>query len=140
SVNGTNAAKNTVATFSKAGAYTFTVTIADSSNLTITSSVNVTVNQTLTSITVTPANASVPAGGTQQYSATGNDQFGNPLASQPAWTWSVTGAGNSISPSGLLTAGSTTGSFTVAAKNASITGSTGVTITAATASVVARLI
>ena len=47
SVNGTNAAKQTMATFSKAGTYGFTVTIADAGGLTTTSSVNVVVNQTL---------------------------------------------------------------------------------------------
>ena len=39
SVNGTNAAKNTTATFSQAGAYSFTVTITDAGGLTATSSV-----------------------------------------------------------------------------------------------------
>ena len=48
SVNGVNAAQNTTATFSKAGNYTFQVTITDSLNLTTTSSVSVTVSQVLT--------------------------------------------------------------------------------------------
>ena len=52
--NGTNAAKNTTATFYQAGSYTLLVTIADPGNLTATSSVTVTVNQTLTTITVAP--------------------------------------------------------------------------------------
>ena len=46
SANGTNAAKNTSATFSKAGAYSFTVTITNAAGLSATSNVNVTVNQT----------------------------------------------------------------------------------------------
>ena len=54
SINGSNAAKNTTATFSKAGNYTFQVTITDPNGLTATSSVNVTVNQTLTAIAVGP--------------------------------------------------------------------------------------
>ena len=49
--NGSNAAKNTTATFSKAGSYTFQVTITDAGGLSTTSTVSVTVNQTLTSIT-----------------------------------------------------------------------------------------
>ena len=49
SANGTNGAKNTTATFSQAGSYSFQVTITDAGGLTATSSVNVTVNQTLTS-------------------------------------------------------------------------------------------
>ena len=49
SANGSNTAKNTTATFSQAGTYTFTVTITDPGGLTATSSVSVTVNQTLSS-------------------------------------------------------------------------------------------
>ena len=41
SVNGTNAAKNTIATFSKAGTYNFQVTIIDSGGLNVISSVSV---------------------------------------------------------------------------------------------------
>ncbi|HEY3127805.1 MAG TPA: PKD domain-containing protein [Candidatus Limnocylindria bacterium] len=44
SANGTNAAKNTTASFSGAGSYTFTVTITDGASLTTTSGVAVTVN------------------------------------------------------------------------------------------------
>ncbi len=41
SANGTNAAKNTTATFTKAGNYSFQVTITDAGGLSVTSSVNV---------------------------------------------------------------------------------------------------
>lgn len=44
--NGTNAAKNTTATFSKAGPYALAVTISNTAGLSVTSSVAVTVNQT----------------------------------------------------------------------------------------------
>ena len=47
SLNGTNAAQNTTATFSKAGTYNFQVTMTDPGGLTAASSVTVTVNQTL---------------------------------------------------------------------------------------------
>jgi hypothetical protein len=50
SKNGRNDAKNTVATFTKAGAYTFVVDIYNGQT-SATSSVNVTVNATLSSIT-----------------------------------------------------------------------------------------
>src|SRR5207248_918211 len=43
SANGTNASKNIVATFAKAGSYAFQVTIKDQGNLTATSNVSVTV-------------------------------------------------------------------------------------------------
>src|SRR5262249_31496432 len=45
SVNGSNAASNTVATFSRVGLYTFQVTITDANGLSATSSVQVTVAQ-----------------------------------------------------------------------------------------------
>lgn len=46
SANGSNLAKNTVATFSKAGSYPFLVTITNPAGLSVTSAVNVTVEQT----------------------------------------------------------------------------------------------
>jgi uncharacterized repeat protein (TIGR02543 family) len=75
SANGTNAAKNSIATFTKAGSYTFQVIIADLGNLTATSSVAVPVNQTLTTIVVAPTAATVNVSATQQYTATARDQF-----------------------------------------------------------------
>jgi hypothetical protein len=50
SVNGTNAAKNTTATFSKAGTYNFLVTILDPSINSVTRAVRVTVNQAFQAI------------------------------------------------------------------------------------------
>ena len=93
SVNGTNAAKNTIATFTKAGNYSFQVTIKDQGNLTVTSNVNVTVVQTLTAIAVSPSNASVATGAAQQFTATATDQFATNLTIQPTFAWSVSGGG-----------------------------------------------
>ena len=121
SVNGANGAKNTTATFSMAGAYTFTVTITDAGGLTASSSVNVTVNQTLTAITVSPSTASLSAGGTQQFTATGKDQFGVALATQPTFTWGTTAG--TISAGGLLAAPSTSvTNGMVTATNSTISG------------------
>ncbi|NBW97576.1 MAG: hypothetical protein EBR28_12830, partial [Planctomycetia bacterium] len=120
SENGTNAAKSSVATFTKAGSYTLTATITDSSGLTATTTVTVTVAQTLTTIAVSPAAASVVAGTTRQFSASATDQFGNPLTTQPSFTWAVTGGG-SITAAGLLTASATAGSSTVTASATTIT-------------------
>ena len=75
SANGTNAAKNTTATFTKPGNYSFFVTIADHGGLSTTSSVNVTVNLTATSISV--QSGSLAANGTVTFTAVANDQFGN---------------------------------------------------------------
>ena len=87
--NTDNTAKNTTATFSAAGTYDFTVTITDAVGLSVTSSVSVTVGQTLTSITLSPASASLDATATQQFTATGYDQFGAALQPQPTFTWTT---------------------------------------------------
>src|SRR5207244_12807411 len=86
SANGTNAAKNVVATFAKAGTYSFQVTITDQGNLTVTSTASVTVNPILTSISVAPSSATVSTGATQPFTATAADQFGAALAPQPSFT------------------------------------------------------
>ena len=129
SANGTNAAKNTVATFTKAGNYSFQVTIKDQGNLTAASSVNVTVKQTVTSITVAPATATVAAGATQQFTATASDQFNVSLVSQPSFNWTVSGGGT-INASGLFTAGNSAGGpFTVTAASSGASGTANVTVT-----------
>ena len=110
SANGNNAAKNTTATFSKAGSYTFQVTITDAGGLSTTSSVTVTVNQTLTSITVTPATPTLASHATQQFTASGIDQFGSAM-SLGTTTWTATAG--SISTSGLFTAPYASASVTV---------------------------
>jgi Bacterial Ig domain len=130
SANGTNAAQNTTVTFGKAGTYSFQVTITDAEGLTATSTVNVTVNQTLTSIALTPASASLNDGATQQFSATALDQFGNALTTQPAFSWSVTGSGT-ISSSGLYSAPTSgTGAATVTANNGSVSATASVAVNA----------
>ncbi len=115
SANGTNASKVSLVTFNKAGNYTFTVTISDGIQST-TSSVNVTVEQTTTSVTVSPATANLDAGATQQFNATALDQFGDPMATQPSFIWSIDplGVGN-INSSGLYTAPGSAGTATVRA-------------------------
>ena len=132
SANGTNAAKNTTVSFYQSGNYTFQVTITDPSGLTVTSSASVTVNQTLTGVTVTPGNATLSNGATQQFRAVALDQFGQVLATQPTFTWSDPGTiPGSISASGLYAAPSSgTGTDTVYATAGGITGTAAVTITA----------
>jgi hypothetical protein len=128
SANGTNAAKTSTATFTRAGSYAFQVTVKDQGNLTATSAVSVTVNQTLTSIVVSPASATVATAATQQFTASARDQFATALTTQPTPTWSVSGGGT-ISASGLFTAGATAGGpFTVTAASGSVTGTASVTV------------
>src|SRR5439155_244487 len=103
SANGTNAAKSSTATFTQAGTYTFQVRVTDQDGLTVTSTVVVTVDQHATSVTVSPGFATVDPNATQAFSATVKDQFGNAMASQPAFGW--TAGGGTIDSSGLYTAG-----------------------------------
>ncbi len=106
SANGTNASKDTIATYAQAGSYTFLVTIFDG-DLSTTSSVTTSVTQKVTSVTVSPANVTVSNGQTQQFSATALDQFGKTMATQPPVTWSLQSSGavsGTISTTGLYTA------------------------------------
>src|SRR4030095_4217031 len=107
----------------------FQVVIRDSGNLTVTSAVTMSVSQTLTSIVVSPASASVATNATQQFSAAPRDQFATALTSQPSFGWTVSGGG-SISASGLFTAGATAGGpFTVTATSGAVNGTAQVTVT-----------
>jgi hypothetical protein len=129
SANGANAAKASTATFSQAGTYTLTATISDGTQ-SVTSSVSVTVNQTLTSLKLSPASATVPDGGTQQFTAAALDQFGNALASQPSFTWSLGSPSvGALGSAGLYTApASGSGSAAVTASTGGLTGSAAVTV------------
>ena len=116
-------------TFNRAGAYTFQVTITDSGGLTVTSSVNVTVNQTLTSIVVSPSTVTLPDRGKQQFTAQALDQFSQPLATQPSFTWSKVSGRGSISRTGLYTAPSSgTGTAVIQAKAGGKAGQATITI------------
>jgi hypothetical protein len=131
SANGTNSAKNTAATFVQAGSYTMTATISDAGQ-SVRSSVTVTVDQTLTRIQVSPGTARVPKGATQQFSASALDQFGAPMATQPAFTWSLDDGGlGTIDPNGLYHAPATgVGSGTVRARSGPISASAAVRVLA----------
>jgi len=92
--------------------------------------VTATVARTLTAIAVSPVTASLVAGTTQQFSASATDQFGVPLATQPSFTWAVTGGG-SITTGGLFAAPATAGVSTITASASGITGQATVTTTSA---------
>jgi hypothetical protein len=83
----------------------------------------------LTSISVTPANPSIPAGTTQQFTATGNFRTGSPqnLTSFVAWS---SGQSNvaTITAGGLAT-GVTAGTSSISTTLGSITGSTTLSVT-----------
>jgi Bacterial Ig-like domain (group 2)/Bacterial Ig domain len=85
---------------------------------------------TLTSIAVTPANATIAAGGTQQFAATGtySDSSSQNLTTQVSWSSSKTTVGT-INSSGLAT-GIAGGSATITATLGTISGSAMLTIQA----------
>lgn len=128
SVNGSNAAKSTVASFAKAGTYSVQCTIVDGGGLSVASNLTFSVGQTLTTMVVTPTAMSIIPSATLQFTATGRDQFGIGLLTQPTKTWSVSGGG-AISASGLFTAGTTTGGpYTVQAMVGGVIGTTTVSV------------
>jgi autotransporter-associated beta strand protein len=105
SANGTNAAKNTIATFFKAGTYTLTATITNAAGHSSNSSVNVTVNQTLTGAAITPPTTTLAPGGSAQFTAVATDQFGNVMPTQLTnATWSVISGVGTVNANGLFTA------------------------------------
>jgi hypothetical protein len=120
SANGSNAAQNTTASFTQAGTYSFIVTMTNVAGLTATSSVNVTVNQTPTSVSV--QSGLLASDGTITLAATASDQFGNALASQPQFTWTLVGGGG-LSTGGIYSPPYATGSAQITATNGALSGS-----------------
>lgn len=116
SSNGTNAAKDTTVTFTKAGTYVFTAKITDADgNYVNTSSVSVTVAQSLSSISLSPSTVTLAKSGTQQFTASGKDQFGNSMslaAGSVTWSASV----------GSFSSGTSTNTVTYVAPAAATTG------------------
>jgi len=129
SANGTNSAKNSTATFTRAGQYTVRVIVRDQGNKTDSSFVTVTVNQTATSMTVSPESTPVDINTTRQFTASVLDQFGVALSTQPSVSWTVNGGGT-ISSSGLFTAGGSAGGpFAVTATAGNVNATATVTVT-----------
>jgi hypothetical protein len=112
------------------GTYANTVK-AQSGSVSGTATVTVsTLAPVLTTITVLPNPANLTTGQTQQFSATGLDQNGNPIALTA--TWSVVAGGGTINATtGLFTAGILTGTFTntVQATSGAVNGNATVVIT-----------
>lgn len=100
-VGGTNAAKNSTATFNAAGTYQITATITDPGGLSTTSNITVTVNPVLGAIAGT--SPTMATGTSQQITL--RDQFGAALASGPPIVWSA--SAGAITPAGVYTAPAT---------------------------------
>ncbi|HXE54112.1 MAG TPA: hypothetical protein VN541_13910, partial [Tepidisphaeraceae bacterium] len=99
-------------TFDMAGSYTFQVTVTNGT-ATRTADVSVTVNQTASDIDIEPGPVELLPNATQQFSATVLDQFANPMSSQPQITWSTGSGGGSVDQTGMFTAPSQLGSYSV---------------------------
>jgi uncharacterized protein YjdB len=110
------------------GTSTITATsgsVTGSTTLTVTAA-------TLQSIAVTPANASIAAAGTEQYTATGTYSNGTTQNITSSVTWSSSSTTVATISSSGLAKGVAAGSTNITATSGSVSGSTGLTITAAT--------
>jgi len=127
----------TVPTPLAVGAHTFQVNATDAAGNVGSASSTFAVNAAvvLVSIQVTPVNPSVPAGRTQQFTATGafSDGTNQDLTSTCTWTSnhaSVATISNAAGSRGVAT-GVATGTSTISAAAGSVVGSTTLTVTAA---------
>src|SRR5262249_2709215 len=125
--NNTTSGNNVTANFSKAGSYTFQVTVTDSYGVTSSQTVTVSVVQTLTRVTVSPSTANIQLNGTVPFKATAFDQFGNPLTVQPIFTWAVVSGPGKIDSNGLYT-GTNIGKAVIQATAAGVSGTANVTV------------
>jgi RHS repeat-associated protein len=97
--NGTNAAKDVVATFPAAGTYEVRVTVRDPNNFlaSVSQAQVITFTQEATGVAVTPARPTVPKGGFVELAAALVDQFGWSMASQPStFAWTKVGLGSAL--------------------------------------------
>jgi hypothetical protein len=114
---GDSLALTTSAQFSADGVYVLQLT-ADDSALSNTDNITVTVQATpvLTNIVLSPTQVQLAFGANQQFTATGQDQYGGVIATNTVWT----ATGGSIDQSGLYLAGSIAGQYTVTATDGAI--------------------
>jgi hypothetical protein len=79
----------------------------------------------------------VAVGGTQQFTASGLDQFGQAMNPQPGFGWSVSGGGT-VDAAGLFTAGQVAGGpHTLTATSGSLSATAAITVSAAPSGLVA---
>jgi hypothetical protein len=132
---GNSAASSTSVNFARAGTYQFQVVVTDSFGISSTSTVTVTVQQTLSSISLSPSSVTLRNGQSQTFTATGFDQFGNVMTTQPTfnWTWSGIGTFHQTSNTTLqYTAPSTaigTATLTVSVSGTPFTSTAAITVT-----------
>lgn len=126
---GTITGSGTVADYTAgmtAGSYAVTATLAGSGSAAVSAKAVITVQSAAVKVSVSPASATVQSGQTQQFTAAVSGGANSAVA------WTATGG--SISASGLFTAGSRAGSYTVTATStadSSAQGTAAVTVRAA---------
>jgi titin len=117
----------------KAGSPTLT---ASASGVTGASQTEAVTAGPASTVTVAPSSATLAAGGTQLFTATAADTYGNPVSTTGA-AWSTTVPGGSVSPatgaSTTFSAGTTAGSGAVTATVGAAAGSATVSVTTAPA-------
>ncbi|WP_127127313.1 carbohydrate-binding protein [Pseudoflavitalea rhizosphaerae] len=118
---GAGAAVNSSGLFSSDSVGLFTVT-ASSGSLSGQATVNVLGTPALSRIAIVPDTLIVPVGASQQFEAKGYDQYDTQVPLTDTITWSANGSQNSITQTGLFTAGNIPGTFPVSASSAGITG------------------
>ena len=128
--NGTNTGKSGTITFTQAGSFPLRVTITDAGGKFATSNLTAVVNQTLSSLSISPATATVARGGVVSLAARGADQFGNAIAVAPSVTWTVLSGPGSIDANGLFTS-SAPGSVTIRAQSGPLSATATITVAAA---------
>lgn len=99
-----------------AGTYNGTVKATSGTTFGTATVVVTATSQALRTITVTPNPATMSTNSTQQFTATGRDQYGNTVGINPVWT--VVNGGGTIDANGFFTSGNSTGTFTNTVKAA----------------------
>jgi uncharacterized repeat protein (TIGR03803 family) len=127
-VNGTNAAKNIIAHFTKAGGYILQCEVKNAAGNAVTTDVAVTVSQKATSLKIEPHGARIAKDGTLQYRGAVLDQFGHPMQAAQTLDYIVTAGSGSISSSGLFSASSIAGPVTVELEADDLTSTVGAVV------------
>ena len=118
---------DTSVTFTSEGTYVLELT-ADDAALQGSDTVTITVEgaPSVSDIAITPTDAALLSGATETFTASGTDQYGDPITVNP--TWSATGG--TIDQDGNYTAGSVAGAYTVTATDGALSATANVTISA----------
>jgi hypothetical protein len=127
-VNGTNAASNTVARYYKDGTYVLQCVVTDKSGSTATVDTTVVVGQKVTAIKLEPHGAVIAPGKKEQFTAAALDQFGHPMRTAQTFVWSLPVAGGTITQAGLFTAGTKKEKVSIEAKDGTLAAIVGATV------------